>query len=337
MAYLSDIKNHDVRTEGMSYGLMVAVQFDRQDIFNRVWAWATKYMQHKSGSYQGYFAWSCSTSGTQNSQGPASDGELYFITALVLASNKWGNTGKVNYLKEAQNILSASWGKTGAGGVYPFIDKSNHLITFTADTFCRGYTDPSYHIPSFYTVWQKWGGDTHADFYADCATAARSYLHKAVNSQTGLAPDQTNFDGSARGGSAFRFDAWRVPMNIALDYSWACADLTWQQSYAEKIQNCFYSKGIDKYVDQYNIDGSATSPMAAGGVARLRHSVGLVGTLGAASLMVKHDKGVEFVDAVWKSKNERYSDGYFDAYYDGLLRLFSFMHLSGAYQAIAPK
>ena len=29
MAYISDIKNHDVRTEGMSYGLMIAVQFDK--------------------------------------------------------------------------------------------------------------------------------------------------------------------------------------------------------------------------------------------------------------------------------------------------------------------
>ena len=28
MAYISDIKNHDARTEGMSYGLMIAVQFN---------------------------------------------------------------------------------------------------------------------------------------------------------------------------------------------------------------------------------------------------------------------------------------------------------------------
>ncbi|MBR5670725.1 MAG: hypothetical protein IKX11_02590 [Bacteroidales bacterium] len=29
--------------------------------------------------------------------------------------------------------------------------------------------------------------------------------------------------------------------------------------------------------------------------------------------------------------------GYFDAYYDGLLRLFAFMHLSGHYRVIEPK
>ena len=39
---------------------------------------------------------------------------------------------------------------------------------------------------------------------------------------------------------------------------------------------------------------------------------------------------------MWNSKNEPYEDGYFDAYYDGLLRLFAFMHLSGKYQIIFP-
>ena len=45
----------------------------------------------------------------------------------------------------------------------------------------------------------------------------------------------------------------------------------------------------------------------------------------------------EFVDALWNSENKPYEDGYFDAYYDGLLRLFAFMHLSGKYQIIFPE
>ena len=77
MAYISDIKNHDVRTEGMSYGMMIAVQFDRKDIFDRLWRWSKHYMQHQSGQRKGYFRWSCKTDGTPNAQGAASDGELY--------------------------------------------------------------------------------------------------------------------------------------------------------------------------------------------------------------------------------------------------------------------
>ena len=37
MAYISDVKNHDVRTEGMSYGMMIAVQWDKKEMFDRLW------------------------------------------------------------------------------------------------------------------------------------------------------------------------------------------------------------------------------------------------------------------------------------------------------------
>ena len=49
MGYVSDIKNNDARTEGMSYGMMVAVQFGEKDIFDRLWRWSRRYMQHQSG------------------------------------------------------------------------------------------------------------------------------------------------------------------------------------------------------------------------------------------------------------------------------------------------
>jgi oligosaccharide reducing-end xylanase len=82
MAYISDIKNNDVRTEGMSYGMMIATQFDRKDIFDRLWRWSVKYMQHREGPREGYFAWSCQLDGARNSQGPASDGEFYYVPLL---------------------------------------------------------------------------------------------------------------------------------------------------------------------------------------------------------------------------------------------------------------
>ena len=80
MGYVSDVKNFDVRTEGMSYGMMIAVQFGEKDIFDRLWRWSKKYMQHQDGPREGYFAWSCKTDGSTNSRGSASDGELSFFT-----------------------------------------------------------------------------------------------------------------------------------------------------------------------------------------------------------------------------------------------------------------
>lgn len=343
MAYISDIKNHDVRTEGMSYGLMIAVQFDRKDIFDRLWRWGTKYMQHQEGPLKGYFAWSCKTDGTRNSQGPASDGELYYVTALIFASNRWGNDTGINYLAEAQNILNCSMEKDGTDRVMPFINVEHKLITFVPDIHGGRFTDPSYHVPAFYEVWARWANDGRADFWRECAERSREYLHKSIHPVTGLNPDYNNYDGSLLGnnriiGDAFRFDSWRVPMNMALDYSWTCADKEWQQEYGNKIQDFLYSQGIDTFVDQYNVDGTQVKDtLRAGGYKALRHSLGLVATSAAASLMCTHEKSREFVDKLWNAKHEPYEDGYFDAYYDGLLRLFAFMHLSGNYRIIFPE
>lgn len=359
MGYISDIKNHDARTEGMSYGMMIAVQFGEKDIFDRIWRWSKKYMQHQTGQRKGYFAWSCKTDGTRNAEGAASDGELYFITALIFASNRWGNDTGINYKAEVQHILNCIMprdfkeerqmrqfpGMPQSSGKIFLIDPETQLITFTPDGFGQRFTDPSYHIPAFYEVWAKWADDGRSEYWLSCAAKSREYLHKAINEQTGLNPDMSQYDGSMmegfggrkNGGANFRYDSWRVPMNIALDYEWSCADGEWQRQYGEKIQNFFYSQGIDKYVDQYRVDGSLPEEneiLPAGGFRKLRHSIGLVSTLAAASVMCSHDKSKEFVDALWNAKHVPFDDGYFDAYYDGLLRLFAFMHLSGNYRVI---
>lgn len=341
-AYISDIKNHDVRTEGMSYGMMIAVQMDRKDIFDKLWRWAKKNMQHHAGPNDGYFAWSCKTDGTPNAHGSASDGELYFITSLIFASNRWGNDTGIDYKAEAKNILDKSMQKTGMDRVSPLINVEEKLITFTPDPWGGSYTDPSYHIPAFYDVWAEWADDGRSGFWKECADRSRQYLHKATDPKTGLTPDYSAYDGSKRGtrfmiGDDFRFDSWRVPMNIAIDYLWSGTDGDWQSGYADRIQDFFYSQGIDDYVDQYQTDGSPVQRvMGAGEHRNLRHSVGLVGTLGAVSLAASDPKSREFARRLWDSKHETYEDGYFDAYYDGLLRLFSFMLLSGNYRAIPP-
>ena len=340
MAYISDVKNHDVRTEGMSYGMMIAVQWDKKEMFDRLWRWAKKYMQHQKGQRKGYFRWSCNTDGKPNAQGAASDGELYFITSLIFASNRWGNDTGINYLAEAQNILNCSMEKTGMSEASPLINIEHKLITFTPDPWGGQFTDPSYHIPVFYEIWAKYADDGRSQFWLDCASASREYLHKSIHPVTGLNPDYNNYDGTLmhRGGvlgDAFRYDSWRVPMNIAMDYTWSCADREWQQQYANRIQNFLYEKGIDTFLDQYNIDGTEPADiLEAGGYKKLRHSVGFVATSAAVSLAATHVKSREFIERLWNSRHEPYEDGYFDAYYDGLVRLFCLMHLSGRYRII---
>ena len=205
-------------------------------------------MQMEDGPMRGYYRWSRKVDGTSNAQGPASDGELYYITSLLFASNRWGNDSGIDYLSAAQHILDVVQPRTievkinrdrqgnlldkpiAMSRVVSLIDTTTNLITFVPGV---PYTDPSYHLPAFYEVWARYAQDGRSSYWQLCARASREYLHRSIDSKTGLNPDYNNFDGSLLHsgqiiGDAFRFDSWRVPMNIALDYSWSCADREWQ-------------------------------------------------------------------------------------------------------------
>jgi oligosaccharide reducing-end xylanase len=342
MAYVSDVKNHDVRTEGLSYGMMIAVQLNKKDVFDRLWRWSKAYLQHQSGPRAGYFAWSINPQTLKhNSEGSASDGELYFITDLLFAANLWGNNTGIKYYAEARRIIDAMWAKDGSNGITNIVNVEHKQITFTPDNFGYNWTDPSYHLPAFFEIWAEYARDGREQFYRDCADTARMFLHRACHPVTGLNSDYAEFSGAPKSTqwmpAAFRYDSWRVPMNIAMDYSWFAKDKDWQREYARHIQNFLTSKGIMTFEDQFNMDGSRPDfILQAGGYKKLRHSLGLVATSATASIMGTQENSREFIDALWNAKLEPYSDGYFDPYYDGLLYLFSIMHLSGKYQIIKP-
>ncbi len=342
MGYVSDLKNHDARTEGLSYGMMVAVQLNKKDVFDRIWRWSKKYLQHQSGPREAYFAWSINPATMKkNSEGSASDGELYYVTSLLFASNRWGNETGINYYAEARRILDAMWKKDGTGNIFNLINTEHKQISFVPEGKGYEWTDPSYHLPAFYEIWAEYAKDGHEQFYRDCADTSRVFLHRACHPKTGLTTDYTDFAGKPFSTpwmpAAFRYDSWRVPMNIAMDYAWFGKDKSWQENFAGLLQGFLKSQGMETFVDQYNPDG--TKPdfiLQAGGFQKLRHSLGFVATSASLSLM-NQGKNMDFVNALWNAKLEPYADGYFDPYYDGLLYLFSLMHLSGKYQIITPK
>lgn len=347
LMYVTDWANHDVRTEGMSYGMMITVQLNKKAEFDALWNWARTYMyisDPKAPSYQ-FFAWSCKTDGTHNSEGAAPDGESYFAMALLFASNRWGDgKGIYNYHAEADKLLRAmvhrpvisAPGKYGPHAVGPMVHQDPPMILFVPEMMPDPFTDPSYHLPAFYELWARWGPVEDRAFWARAAEASRAFFVKTTNPKTGLAPSYANFDGTphltrfAQSGE-FGYDAWRTASNWSVDWSW-WRKAPAEQQLSDRIQAFFASQGINDYGPVYTLEGKLMG--ATPGLTHEDHPAGLVGTNAVASLAAKdRARSKQFVEALW---NTPIPSGQ-SRYYDGMLYLMSLMHLSGEFRIWGPQ
>ena len=328
MAYIMDIGNADVRSEGMSYGMMIAVQMDKQEEFDRLWTWAKTYMYQKDGPYQGYYAWHCKPSGEQIHGNPASDGEEWFAMALLLASGRWGNdTGRYHYRAEAQAILDIMLHKHEQKSdlATDMFDATTKQVVFVPTIGVNSsFTNPSYHLPAYYELWARWALRDN-EFWKEAAQASREFFKKAAHPQTGLMPDYAGFDGTPTGGEHedFRFDAFRTASNVAVDYAWFAAD-PWQVEQSNRQLEFFYGQGIDSYANQYTLDGQPLST---------DRSTGLIAMNAVAALAATTDKAPEFVQALWDA---RIPSGKW-RYYDGLLYTLALLHVSGNFHIYPPQ
>jgi oligosaccharide reducing-end xylanase len=328
MAYVLDTGNEDVRSEGMSYGMMIAVQLDKKEEFDRIWTWTKTYMYQTDGPYQGYFAWHCTPNGEQIHGNPASDGEEWFVMALLFASGRWGNgTGILDYQAEAQTILDTMLHKEEQKSKLAtnMFDAETKQVVFVPTIGPNSsFTDPSYHLPAYYELWARWA-DKDNEFWAQAAQASREFWKKSAHPQTGLMPDYAEFSGEAHGSTEhkdFRFDAFRTASNVAVDYAWFAAD-PWQVEQTNRMLGFFYSQGINSYVNQYSLDGKPLSK---------DRSPGLIAMNAVAALAATTDKAPEFVEALWQT---RIPSGKW-RYYDGLLYTLGLLHVSGNFKIYPP-
>lgn len=331
MGYVEDIASNDVRTEGMSYGMMIAVQLNRKDVFDRIWKWAHTYMKIKKGPHKGFFAWHCRPDGMILDSNAASDGEQWFAMSLFFAAGRWKSGGGIyNYRKQAQDILNTMLHKNsepGHGRVTDMFNKKEKLVVFVPIAGADGFTDPSYQLPAYYELWSKWA-DRDNQFWQEATAASRGFLKNAANPITGLFPDYAHFDGRPMkswpgGHQDFRYDAWRVGMNIAVDHLWFNKD-KWETTECNRLLNFFYSQGLDRYGDQYALDGEELSD---------ERGFGLIAMNGAAALAstIPHRKA--FVRALWDMKIP--SGEY--RYYGGMLYMLAMLQVSGNFRIYPPK
>ncbi len=328
MGYIMDTGNTDARTEGMSYGMMICVQLDMKEEFDRLWKWARTYMWMEEGFNEGYFAWSCAIDGTKNAEGPAPDGEEFFALALFFASHRWGDgEGIYEYSKYAKEILSACLhkGENGRIGV-PMWNLENHQILFVPGI---DFTDPSYHLPHFYELFALWANEEDREFWKKAADASRDYLVKACHPVTGFSAEYAEFDGSPMSRPLpwtkdrhdwFFSDSYRTVANIGLDYEWFGIDKG-QCAAAKNIQTYLTEDARNQSYYIYEIDGRRANSEAL-------HPIAIPATVAQSVLAGETEFSKEWVERLW---NMPMREGKW-RYYDNCLYVFAFLALSGNYR-----
>jgi len=330
MGYMEDTGNHDVRTEGMSYGMMFCVQMNKKQEFDRLWKWARTFMYMEEGINKGYFAWSVATDGSKNAYGPAPDGEEYFAMALFFASHRFGDgEGIFCYSKEAKELLHTCIHKEETGAGRNMWDKKNHLIRFITEC---DFTDPSYHLPHFYELFARWSREEDREFWKKAAVASREFLKKACHPITGLSAEYSTFEGIPYTGDQEIFgrhdwyysDAYRTIANIALDHEWFHDDAfheNWCEKTTENLQYFFCNKAQEQRIGVYEINGALIEESVL-------HPVAILATNAQASLASRGPYAKRCVKEFWNTPL-RTGDR---RYYDNCLYMFAMLALNGKYR-----
>jgi oligosaccharide reducing-end xylanase len=333
LAYITDIKHHDVRTEGLSYGMIIAVELNKKAEFDALWNWSKTYLQITQTNHPsyGFFGWQARTNGVRMSDFVAPDGEEYYTMALYFAAHRWGNgKGIYNYKAQADELLSRMVHREKISGPVPMrnasrtvtagalVDLDHKMILFSPSSERNRFTDPSYHLPAFYELWSRWGPQPDREFWAGAAAASRDFFVRVTDPVTALNPNYANFDGSLLNYQTnFSYDAFRTAGNWSVDWSWWGKDVR-ERELSDKLQAFFESKGTN-YGCQFTLDGKTLEE---------RHAQGLVAVNAVASLAATNPRAGKFVAELWNTPTP---DG-LERYYEGLLYMMSLLHCGGEFR-----
>jgi oligosaccharide reducing-end xylanase len=317
-AYIHDVYHDDIRSEGLAVGMIVAVELDKREEFDRLWAYAQAKLEQPTGPSRGYFKSTCDD--TTVCLDPY--GMEQFVTALLFAHGRWGSSAATPYGSQALSLLALLKDKEAqndgvVSNVTSVFDATTALAREQPTLATSGYTRSSVQMPAAYELWAQASGDP---FWPRAAAAARAALAASAHPSTGLWPMRNYFDGSAAVGfDTYRSQAFRTQLNLALDAVWGTGSAA-QTALAERLLSFFTKQGLNTYGSAFSIDGTVLDS------AREAALVSANGALAGVASTVANRSA--FVNAVWAQPiptgNIRY--------YDGIVYLMSVLVLSGQYR-----
>ena len=246
----------DAVSEGVGYGMLLALYANDQQTFNTMFEMANEKMW--AGCY---YNWQMGPDGNIKGTGAASDAEEDVALALVFADKlvekgMWtaytSNKLQKTYMEQAKKIMRCMW------ETKQITDQGN--LAPGAEWGGDNFVNPGYFSPAWYRIFAKI--DTEHDWNK---VIDRSYqtLANSPGYNYGMVPDWMQPDGGYTGslgynayfeGHAFYKDAIRILWRVAIDAVWF--NETRAKTFLKNALNFITEKGGAGASNFYQMDGA---------------------------------------------------------------------------------
>jgi len=216
-------KPGDAVSEGVGYGMLVALYANDQATFNSIWEAANNHMWNSC-----YYNWQVDVTGKTIGKGAATDAEEDVALALIFAdklvqAGKWTayeSPVQGGYLQHAQKMLGCMWStKQIVSGGY---------VAPGAGWGGSGFLNPGYFSPASYRIFamvdpnHDWASVISMCYNILAASPGFSYgMVMDWMTPTGGQVSSSNLGYNAYGGGTYFFkDAIRILWRVAMDAIW---------------------------------------------------------------------------------------------------------------------
>lgn len=251
----------DAVSEGVGYGMILALYANDQKTFNQIWDASEKYMFNNNAKI---YDWRVNQSGTLIGHGPATDADEDIALMLIFADKLvqkglWESYTSpkynVTYAQRAQDILNAIWS----------IMIQDGRFVKPGDWGGSGLLNAGYFSPASYRIFKDFDNNKDSHHWDNVIEQCYQTL-KANNTlyEKGMIPDWSdaygNFLSNGPGynaylkGKSFFKDAIRILWRISLDAIWF--DEPKAKEFLTNSLNFINSKGGASASNYYQLEGS---------------------------------------------------------------------------------
>lgn len=309
-------------SEGIAYGMIIAVMIDDQPLFDALWQYALCFLNQA-----GLMSWYIAPDGSRAlGTGGATDSDEDMAWALVMAHRQWGGRGSLSeaYLSHAERQIERLWQHE--------VDHERHPGMLLPGDEWRGQDvfNPSYFAPSQYRIFAEVTGKTR-EFSSvidrGYEIVFASLNHRSGNASNGLVPAWCDAAGTpveAFPGAMtnYQTDSARLPFRLGQDFAYYREPRA--RRYLEQVSAFFGRIGAEQIGDGYALNGTpAPDPRT------VQPNPGSAVFVGSAAVGAQHDARYQsLVDAAY----ERVKSGKLLArsrYYNHCWTVLSLLMLTG--------